>query len=417
MYAFRKEKFEFYLILIFIWLAVTFYTAPNIMTRLVWAITLIVSGLYVISKTIDLKIKKENIKVFIMASAWILPAILITPVALDKYAHFQLLSISLAYIFFSLIIISYLHDRNALFASLMYIIFFWAVAEVVCFSFFLHTNGQLFSLNRRFIGTYYNPNTLGVTSVFLFIYSFVFGRIVLRRKFLKNLLLIFILVISFASASTKAAIGLFLVIIFYSLLQKKSFKHFIVFMCVLFFSISLLFLFGETYERLTEKIENYSQWNEAIERGGRPFLIAEGIKIIKEYPITGVGVHNSQYYLYTPRYKKLLERGLISEDSPGVYSHNNYIEMGLNAGIFSIIIFYAPIIYVLIKSYCIKRLFSPLKEVRIFIVITILIKLFFDIAMVSYNSFIHIFVIVLCFIFYFSLLRPGRYGFIQSSKI
>ena len=188
-------------------------------------------------------------------------------------------------------------------------------------------------------------------------------------------------------------------------------------MFFLFLFTASLLSFEETTNRFIKKISSYSNFGDAIETRVRPFLIIEGSRVVKEHLIAGVGVHNSQYYLYTPRYYRLVELGRLSEDATGVYSHNNYIEMGLNAGILAIILFYTPIFFILCKTYRLKQLNPHMNNIKIYIVLTLCLKLFFDIWMVSYNSFIHIFVTTICFVLYYRNLHLKKRNNCSNSSI
>lgn len=408
---------EIFLAAALLFLAIGFYGAHNVTLYLTWASALIAAVVYYFSKNLEPTISRVNIKVTLMLLAWVLFALLITPWVDDRVPHLKISSIVIAYTLFSVILINFLLSRVRLVGVLGRVFALWAVLEFLLLVVFVATGG---SWSERFSGSYSNPNTLAVTASFIFLFLIVFRLYLnIKVKPLFWLVLLSLPVFVLLSGSTKGLLGIFLVAAGYAFIAFRRENKFIMLTVVSVLMAIALVVFSGASERLLSKLQVFTgeEFAPGHSGGQRVFLMKEGLRVISENPLTGVGVHNSQHHLFTLRYYILLERGEIPKGSTGVYSHNNFIEMGLNGGIIAFLLFYIPIFFVLWKTYRAKPPTRLLGRTRIFILLAIALKLFFDVGMVSYNSLIHIFILALCFVLYYRLLRPARYGVIWEGKI
>ena len=121
----------------------------------------------------------------------------------------------------------------------------------------------------------------------------------------------------------------------------------------------------------------------------RYWLINEGINVISSKPLFGVGIDNSRFVLIPPHVA-----GFAPET--GMYSHNNFIELALNAGIPGLILFYLPLIIIYFRINKTHPYWASLKS---FISLYLLLGL----TMVQYNLFITILLyslIIFLFVYY-----------------
>jgi len=413
--------FNYVMVIFIAFFVLAFDSAPNASIYLSWGGAFFLVLLYLIFKFVKPAVSIVNIKIFMMLFSWVLFAVCVTPFVFDKGIHLKLILISAAYTLFSVVFINYLYQNKKLLKGLGTLFIFWVGFELVFLLLFVSSGGESASLSGRFCGSYYNPNTMGVIASFAFLYLLVFRKFIrVSSQMLLSLVLLCIVIFIMLSGSAKGFLGLFFILSGFSVLGFRRKKKFLMLVAVFACVLVMPLIFSHSSDRLLAKLSAFDREAEfSVDNiaGGRLFLVLEGLRVISENPIIGVGVHNSQYYIFLPRYYIHHDRGHVDAEVVGVYSHNNFIEMYLNAGFPAFVLFYIPIVFVLWKTYK-TRPFAPLmRRFRIFILLAIPLKLFFDLAMVSYSSFIHIFIMSLCFVLYFRFIRPDQRGRSSASRI
>jgi len=365
------------------------------------------------------KIKRQYVELFLLLTLWIFYALIVTPWATNPGEHLKILLLSFLYTTFSIIcaiIISGNYKRFIKSFELALII--WIIINLA--TLFLNFTGKISYGTRDFSGVYFNRNILAVTGL-PFLVFIVFLRtelIFLNNNIRFSIVLLSLIIIILSTQSTKGLIGIILIAVLY-VVSLKNLKR------TLSVSIALLGLFLILFFALDLEVTSIARnkilgfigiheknESESIYAGGetRNFLIREGLKVAMQNPITGIGVNNSKYHLFTESYYSRLARGQKPES--GLVSHNNYVEMLLNGGVPAFILYYFPIVYIILLLFRNQRSESMEFYFRKFFLSTILLKLVLDIGMISYMNFTYIFMIACSYIFYYNNLKsvsiPGE---------
>jgi O-antigen ligase len=115
----------------------------------------------------------------------------------------------------------------------------------------------------------------------------------------------------------------------------------------------------------------------------RHWFIVRGLEVARNHPLFGVGVDNARLVLIPP--------GMTE----GMYSHNNYVEMLLNAGLIGFLFHYLPIVFI---YFSIKKNNNQFfVQLKTFIVL----YLVYGVAMVQYNVFNSVFLYSLIIFLYY----------------
>ena len=226
--------------------------------------------------------------------------------------------------------------------------------------------------NDRFIGTFNNPNTLAVVSLF-FIYFLTKCHtnhiIKIGRKTYYFLLMVTVLLIIAAGSRKGFLFGFTLVAlsILSSARNKKYYKLYLI-ISVVFIILTALFMYLN-WTSLVERYTIFYRFQGIIDflNGGegdsstkwRNIFIQEGILIFNINPIKGIGIHNFQT--------------LFRE---GLYAHNNYVELLVDVGIIGFSIFYSIYLGILI--------FLKRNKAKLFDFAFVFILLVMEYAMVTY---------------------------------
>ena len=110
----------------------------------------------------------------------------------------------------------------------------------------------------------------------------------------------------------------------------------------------------------------------------RSWLLVESLSLIADNLVTGIGFNNSRFLLVPEFFSA---KGVID----GFYSHINYTELALSGGIFSLIIYYYPLIRCLISSATLPK----------WVINLIIMYLVMGLGMIQYDNAFFIFVYVL----------------------
>jgi len=348
------------------------------------------------------KINKVFLKIITINSIWLLYALLFSFSVINLEIHIKAIVETLLYVLVFSIIISYLiKDINKLFKVIIFSLNIFLLVSTIVF--LLKITG-LYDDGHSFASLYSNRNTYAFMAlVYLAIVINLPQYIIYKFKTISILmLLLFILITS----SSKGILGIIIIFGLY-ILKKYSFKK-IIFILPLFFIVmgALLFNFQNSTDRLMKKIDaisnfdnNYREDNIGHDSGKiRIFLAISAIDIFLEHPLFGVGVNNGQYYLPLPASMK--------NDISSLNSQNNITEMLLNVGLLGFLMFYIPLLYLLFK---VIKLNLQQNEIKTMIISLIVLKIFMDIGMKSYNDAGHVFLLILIWFLYFKVVYDRKY--------
>ena len=114
----------------------------------------------------------------------------------------------------------------------------------------------------------------------------------------------------------------------------------------------------------------------------RPYMILQGIRILGENPVFGVGMDNARYYFRWP-----------ARDT-GSYLHNNYLDLATSLGIFGFFVYYFPMVTYLIRG--ISKLKNDFMVAGVHLLV---MKLLYDLTYTNYSDFFPVFTMVLASFF------------------
>ncbi|MBQ7329959.1 MAG: O-antigen ligase family protein [Oscillospiraceae bacterium] len=141
---------------------------------------------------------------------------------------------------------------------------------------------------------------------------------------------------------------------------------------ILIMNVEVLYnIIGTRVESLLELLAEGSTEEGSL--NSRQRLIKIGWSYIKEKPWTGYGY--GSFWTF-PRVLA------ISGDNIGVYSHNNYVELLTGGGIIALVLYYIPMIYLLVKLF--KR--TSMDISMPYLLAILVSKLAIEYAYVSYNG-------------------------------
>jgi hypothetical protein len=247
---------------------------------------------------------------------------------------------------------------------------------------------------RDFAGLFSNRNEFAIQTVILI--SMLLG-LVQGHNALKSLIVTLSFVMIIASLSTKAFLIFFFVLFFPPYLKASASRKVAVALLATLALSTAYFATPNIQERITRftmVVTAPEELKQSESAFLRVWLTVEGLRIIASKPLTGVGVDNSRMVLVPP------VRQLAGTEE-GLYSHNNYIELALNAGVPGALLFYLPIMYVYFK---LKRSHPYWAALKAFIFLYALL----GIAMVQYNNFISI--ILYCLIIFLFIYYKERFA-------
>lgn len=218
-----------------------------------------------------------------------------------------------------------------------------------------------------------NANDIGLNLTVSAIFTFYLFR---REKKLYYIpLLIIFLSIIFLTGSRKAIvlfiIGVVAMIVLDSKTSLKLTKNIFISLILMIFAVYLLFNIPFLYEIAGQRIE--SLFFMLIGVGGgdgsttaRNTMISKGIDLISRKPLFGYGIGS---------YAKI--------SGIGVYSHNNYIEVGVGLGLIGLVTYYYIYVFNIFNLIKINR-YKPAIPL---VILTVLLP-FIEVGLVSYKSFV-----------------------------
>lgn len=237
-------------------------------------------------------------------------------------------------------------------------------------------------------GTEMNSNELALLSVYGFIVCFYRFEKITRYRFFAVLKMLFSLAIIFLTGSRKGVIMVLAAIFLIAILGKK--KRFLLNLFIFAGIAVLLYLLltkveffynmvGYRFEYLFDFLNTGSTEDASIE--DRDELIEMGMYYFQFKPWTGFG-----YDCFK------LVSGLKSNISEFyLYSHNNYVELLFSGGIFALVLYYLPILWLIIK------VSKNLKQEKVlkYCFVILVVKHIIEYAYVSYYSRIDAYVLAI----------------------
>jgi len=127
----------------------------------------------------------------------------------------------------------------------------------------------------------------------------------------------------------------------------------------------------------------------------RAWYLIKGIPILLAHPL-GIGVDNGRQILPLPP----LFAASVGY-STGIYSHNNWLEMGFNVGFPGFILFYSPLVHIFLK---IKKNHPYYEFSKMFI----LLYIFMGVSCVQYSTFIFLLQYILIIFLYYYYRKPNE---------
>lgn len=237
-------------------------------------------------------------------------------------------------------------------------------------------------------GTEMNSNELALLSVYGFIICFYRFEKIANYRFFTVLKMLFFLAIIFLTGSRKGVIMVLAAIFLIAILGKKKrfllnlfiFAGIAVLLYLLLTKVELFYnMVGYRFEYLFDFLNTGSTEDYSIE--SRSQLVEIGWYYIQYKPWTGFG-----YDCFK------LVSGLKSNISEFyLYSHNNYVELLFSGGIFALVLYYLPILWLIIK------VSKNLKQEKVlkYCFVILVVKHLIEYAYVSYYSRIDAYVLAI----------------------
>ena len=377
---------------------ISFYGNFSFRALFVWLpsfIFILLSFFFVI---INAKVSKDVLNNIFINSFWLIFSLFMSFSVLSPEIHLKAILETLLYYLFFVSLLSALPKRkDSIFKMLLLSANIFTVASV-----FIFVYQSVFVPNfsfTAFSGFHSNRNTFAlVCLIFLTIYTNcprdIRGRNIDSIRFI----IVFSLsVLILVTGSTKGVLGL-VVIIMVNLIIKYGIKRGVPYLLLISALLVVgLSVFNDSMARIENKVDaivtfdnNYDENNIGNDSGKvRVFLAYNAYDIFLDNFYTGVGVNNGQYYLTVPV--------SFRNSMDSINSQNNITEMLLNGGVVGFLLYYAPILFLLIKLILLKRK----SFVEIIIITLLIIKLSLDTGMKSYNDASHEFILVLSWFLYF----------------
>lgn len=238
------------------------------------------------------------------------------------------------------------------------------------------------------MGGGWNPNVLGMQVAFAFCFCIWLFNEQFLKKGKKNMALlalsIFYILIVFLTGSKKALLiaALFPTLQYILFQRKNKMRYFLVTMIGFIIGYYLIFNLPFLYKSIGLRIDQFIYSLGQIHTGDRSgdlarlAMIELGWEQFLKRPLFGYGAWNYAYL-----------NGMIN--SVHIYSHNNYIEMLVNYGVFGATLYYSAYFHLLRKS------IRGLGNSFVFSIVTCLFIA--DIAFVSYYCFYYQMILIICF--------------------
>jgi O-antigen ligase len=351
--------------------------------------------LFIINILRTKKVKKFTLYIFCSMSIWWILNIFLTSYAFDQDRHFKILLLTIFYTLIAILLLEFfLRVKEDIFKIFYFLNLFWVLLSSIYL--ILYLTG-FYQIEGAFSGAFENRNLFAINTIFLISFLIFFkDKLSQKRAKRATLLIIISILLIIMTLSVKGALGLGIVLFIYYFSGVVKLGKKILFAILAVILVLSLFVFeNKLYDRVSMYFNVFFNGSETIytTEGNknaieRLTLIEHGFDTVRENLWTGVGIDNSRYYLYVINSKG---------NEKYLYSHNNYIEMALNGGIFVFLLYYIPIFIILVKFLMIRKK----SKIITFGIMLIFLKLFWDFGFVSYNNFTNMFIHALFIYIYF----------------
>lgn len=371
---------------VFLFLSICFtygatYRGP--LYNLIFLATLIL-GIDMLFKTIlTLRISKKFLYLLLVS---ILPfivngIIILNTEIINRERHNSFLGLTLILTVASVLLVELLFRKKS---EIKYVFLVSSIIWVTVntSNFILNKFNIIHSYSGSFSGIFINRNDFAVSSVVMLALLYIvldsFGS--KKVQMIAKITIFMLIGLILLSLSMKGVFGVIFIISSYRLLlssnsigNKILYIYFGLALVTLLYGLgsllnSALFIRINLYvSSIFGDLDTYQNSNERIS------LINQAIEVIKNNMFSGVGMDNSRYYLYVT---------YASGREVGKYSHNNFLEIMLNGGLFTFIFYY----YYLVKIFIISLFNLKKKKVYGYIIMLLSLKLFFDGASVTYTN-------------------------------
>ena len=373
---------------------VSFAVGYNIANGLVvysyYVITAIITFAYLINIILRKKINKVE-KIQLSRAIWMIPAFLFTPVAYDISLHMVDIFVSITTLITAIYVVhNILNNQNPRVNQRIFfiIILYWIAVNIGAM--IINAGDNQDGVSYSTAGIYENRNTLAVTGLFFLVnWLFVTSKNIKLFAIISKSITFSLSLIIISTLSTKGIIGLCIISISYVLLHLKfNVKQVaggILTLALLaglasYFSdivlLSIARLVGRFYLDfggvLDEKTSSLALASQSI----RVELKEAANAMIMENPVFGIGLRASEFILETAS-------GVVT------YAHSNYYELALAVGLIALPIYYAPIVYLFLKSS--YKFARNRRSFNFYTPLTLGLVLLLDSSMVSYKNFAVIF--------------------------
>jgi hypothetical protein len=363
-----------------------FYSAEYKIKYLDWGSGGIVSGIMVLFFLYRGKITKKEYVVIGLPLLWIGYALACTPFVYNTIHHITSLLQTLILTIIAIFVIISLFNHEKLASRV--IILTTMIWIIVNFIFWVAWISGSYSYEHiDFSGIFGNRNEFSVHTIILMTMLLF---LVKGHKHIKYFVCIFSFILIVASRSTKGFLFFFFVLFYPVFLRANMKRKIFVLLVSLVMVYGIIVILPSIRERILRFVMVFTSADDLRQNESaflRMWLITNGFNLIIKNPIFGLGVDNSHYLLIPPF---MQAKGL----DEGLYSHNNFIEMALNAGIPCLLFFYLPLFYVLFKV-------NKSHKFCMFIKICSMLYILLGLAMVQYNNFISIILYCLILFFYY----------------
>ncbi len=302
--------------------------------------------------------------------------------SINKSISFEKIKTLLLLIAFSYMLYNFFDNKLKIRQGLVAITYSYIILGIYTLNKYGFSN--LFSgiVSKRIGSDISQENVLGTSLAIGAVLCFYFA--LYKGKKIYYLYFIFLFIMSSFTQSRKALFSVLVGIIILVFLKNRM-KNFLKTFLLLLLAIIVLYILLKLpiFEGVLSRVNGIFDTSKPMEASAfiRKNMIKDGIEYFCQKPLIGYG------------YDCFRELGYYN-----TYSHNNYIEMLINGGILSFIIYYGLYLYIIIKL--IPNIFK-FDSVSIIFFTMIIIQLIMDFAEVSYSSKI----IYIYFALYFSYIN------------
>jgi len=377
---------------------------------LTWATGCVVAAVALLLILVNGQLRQSSFNACALCLAWVVYALAMTRFATDVSRHLQTIVLHAFYVVVLAALLGMcMSSFRTLVRSVGICTLLWvAFNSILLLAYLL----GLVSYERDFSGVYYNRNTLAVSGSVLLSFWILLEKN-FRAEYGRSVVALSIALLVAIVLSTLSTKGLLAVALLLGLkvVASKGARSFIAPAIIAVSVVAVLAVAGgAVISRTQQKLAALTMVDREAELVGnsgaeRVALLIASARVISSHPWTGVGVDNGRYHLFTPGFFVRYSRGKVDDVTEGKYSHNNYAEMLLNAGVPAFVLYYAPIVWLMLRCRKKRNVDGQRDDLRRFVYGALALKLLMDVGMVSYNDLSHILLLVCSCLIYFRFLR------------